>query len=308
MSSSIELEAQCQRGMIGESLLPRSVQVLAASQAGRNIGPEVGIVIEVADSSAADPAMRMRRPIGTKLMCGAEAEAGELVVELVLIREEAWQCWLVVPSDRVVVAQHEQAIAIGSRQRLKAREERIDEALLASDLLGTTIARRDVDTQKSELRLGVDDDATRTRRHADRNRLKFPGNGQSRSEEHTALTPFVTREGEVAVALEAGTNQLSTEAAIGLAEDDQVIIAAAQPAQDPRRASLSGDPDVEGDNAQFLGSAWSTRGAVTAVSATGRRSGKAGGRHRLETNKGGCEQVAAQFDVFASAPPLTGAR
>ena len=69
----------------------------------------MGVVVEVAEAGAADPAVGLVAPVGLQLVGGAQAEAGELLVEVVLVGKEAGQRGVVVAGDGVVVAEQEEA-------------------------------------------------------------------------------------------------------------------------------------------------------------------------------------------------------
>jgi len=68
------------RGVIGEPTLARQVQVLAALDCAVQPVPDVDVVVEVAQPSAADPAVWVIAA-WAQLVCGTKADLFELVVQ-----------------------------------------------------------------------------------------------------------------------------------------------------------------------------------------------------------------------------------
>jgi hypothetical protein len=302
MTFLVEFDTKGEGSVVGETLLPRPMQVLTASQPGSEIRSKVSVVIEVADPGSTNPAMGMSSTVRTELVGCTKAQTGELIVELILVGEESRQRRLMMAGDGVVVAQYEKLVPVGSGQRLDTRQQRGNEALLASNLLGAAITRGHVYAKDRELRLSVEDDATRPRWDADGEWFELAGDGQPRREKHPALSAFIAGQGEVAVGDETSMDQLGPGPVTGLAENDQIVTTATQPPQDSLGTALGSDRDVEGEDAQLPGDAGAARGAGWATGRARRPSCKAGGRHRV--SRGDCwGRLGADFDAVANTPP-----
>jgi hypothetical protein len=246
--------------------------------------------------------MGMVGTVRPELVRGTESQAVEFIMEGILIGEESRERWLMVSSNGVVVAEHKQPVAVRSGQLLDALQQRGNEALLSGNLLGTAVARGHINAEDGELRLGIENDATRPGWDADRKWLKRAGNGQPRREKHAALAAFVTGERQVTIGSETCTDQLGAGAVIGLAEDDQIVLAPSQPAQYPLSARLCSDRDIEGENTQLPSGAMAAPGAGRATGIARRPSFEAGGRHRV--SKGCGRRLGPGFAAAAHTPPL----
>lgn len=277
MACLVEPYIQGQSSVIGEALLTRAMQVLAALQTAAEGAAEVGIVVEVANSGASNPAMWLAGTERLQFMGGAEAQAGKVIVKVVLVLEEAGQSGLVVASDGVVVAKQEKAGAQPFRKRLDAGQERGEEALLPGDLLGTTVPRRNVDAEHSELRRSVEENGGGPAGLTDRDLGDAAAYAEAAGEKDATVTLSDRRVDDVAIGFQAGAEELSSRASAGLAENDDVVASAAQPVQNFCGARFGGGSDVESEDA---GTSATTMLCGTGTASTGMASVSAGVRLR----------------------------
>lgn len=240
-------ELERESGVIREALLARAVQVLTTVEPGPEGSADVRVVVEVADAGAADPAVGMV-PIGFELVRGAEAELRQLLVEGVLVGEEAGQRWNVLAGDGVVVADEQQPATEALRKGTDALQERGDELALALDLLGTTIARRHVYAHNGQARRAVEHDGLRPPGKRDGDLYgQFLADGEATGDQDASVPPVRGRVGREAISLEPAADQLGAGARACLAEDDEVVASAPQPAEYPLGTRLGRRRDVEGE-------------------------------------------------------------
>ena len=239
------------RGVVRKASFTWPVQVRAAFNATVQPATDMDVVVEVAQTGAPDPAVRLiaTRP---KLVRGTQTDALELVVQIVLPPEKARQRRIVPPRHRVVIAGEHEPLAQRRGQLAQTGKHRRNERLLARDLMVASIARRDIDTDERDLpRLRVEDNRSRPTRQRHPHLLgKVVDEPDPACEENTAFACVTRVTHPKTGRAEPFGEEVGAGATARLSKHDDVVRTRAKPAKNGTRARRGGRADVEGQQGQ----------------------------------------------------------